>query len=136
LIIEHTINEIGKYTFIPGTVGGLGFLQILCLYGTLKTLPEFGENPAISVFFILCCINLTMSTLLNNTLASKVYVNSCELLKSWKNQCSVSDKLYSRELKGFPPTKITFAERFMDKSTPLVFQDFIIGQSISLLLLR
>jgi len=65
---------------------------------------------------------------------SKVYTESHALLLYWKQKAR--DKVRKREIAALFPAKVKVGDNFVDKSTPLVAQDFIANQTVSLILMH
>jgi len=131
--LEKDLNTNLKYTAIPGIIYGLWAVEILGFYGTIKSIPQFFSNVLLSTLFLLAFLNTAIAAVCGNTMASKSYTKSYELLLQWKR--NARDKVRKREIKALYPARFRVGEKYIDQATPLVAQDFIANQTVSLILL-
>jgi len=133
LILEKDLNTTLKYTAIPGITFCLWVFEVLSFYGTIKSVPQFLSNTLLSSLLLLVFLSLAPASVWGNTMASKVFTESRKLLKVWKG--AACNKIQKREIKALFPARISVGDCFFDQLTPLVAQDFIANQTISLILL-
>jgi len=133
LILEKNLNTTFKHTAIPGIVYGLWTVEILVFYGAIKSVPQFFSNPTLSSLFIMGLFDITVACVWGNTMASKMYMESHKLLLLWKR--NARNKIRKREIKALYPARFRVGDCYIDQSTPLVAQNFIANQTISLILL-
>jgi len=136
LIVEKLVNEVPKNTALPAVLCGLCIHQILVFYGSLKTISNYSQTPTLCMFFIVCYLNLSIGTILAHTIAAKLFTTSSRVLKSWKKGIPSWNKLKKRQMNSLVPLRIKCFNNFIDSSTPLVAQNFIAGQTASLILMQ
>jgi len=132
-ILERNLNTDLKYTAIPGCIYSFWAVETLSLYGTIKSVPQFFSNVFLSSVFLLGFITTFIVALIGNTLESKSYTESHELLLKWKR--SARDKVRMKEIKALYPVRLRIGDNYIEQTTPLVAQDFIVNQAVSLILL-
>jgi len=133
LILEKDMNTNLKYTAIPGMVYGLWAIETLAFYGTVKSVPQFFSNVFLSSLFLLTFVSTSFAAVIGNTLAAKSYTESQVLLLKWKRNSR--SKVRKREIKALYAARLRVGDNYFEQSTPLVAQDFIANQTVSLLLL-
>jgi len=131
LILEKDLNTNMKYNGIPGIIYGVWTIEILGFYGTIKTVPQFFSNVFLSSLFVLAFINMVIACVCGNTMESKLYTESSELLLQWKR--TARNKIRKREIKALYPARFRVGDNYVDQATPLVAQDFIANQTVSLI---
>jgi len=136
LLLEKSYNTTLKYTALPGIIYGLWALEILFFYGTVKSMPSFYSNIALSGFFIVTFLNLLNAIVWGNTVASKVFAESNSMIKEWKQRIAEGKNLLKlKQLRAIYPARLRIGDSFIDPSTPLVAQNFIASQTAALILL-
>jgi len=133
LILEKDLNTSSKYTAIPGIIYGLWAIEILAFYGGIKSVPQFFDNAFLSSLFLIGLVNTSIACVCGNTLESKLYTKSDELLWQWRRISR--DRVRRREIKPLYPVRLRVGDNYVDRMTPLVAQDFIANQTVSLILL-
>jgi len=133
LILEKNFNTNLKYTTIPGIIYGFWAVEILVFYGAIKSVPQFLSNTALASLFIMGLFNVGIACFWGNTRASKAFTESQKLLNDWRR--NARDKIRKKEIKSLYPARFRVGDCYIDQSTPLVAQNFIANQTISLILL-
>jgi len=105
----------------------------LAFYGTVKSVPQFFSNVSLSSLFLLAFVSTSFAAVIGNTLAAKSYTESEELLLKWKRDCR--SKVRRREIKALYAARLRVGDNYFEQATPLVAQDFIANQTVSLILL-
>jgi len=114
-------------------VYGLWAIEILAFYGTVKSVPQFFSNFSLSSLFLLAFISTSFAAVIGNTLAAKSYTESQELLLQWKRISR--NKVRRREIKALYAARLRVGDYYFEQATPLVAQNFIANQTVSLILL-
>jgi len=135
LLLEKSYNTALKYTALPGIIYGMWAIEILLFYGTVKLLPRISSNVALSGFFMVSFFNLSSSITWGNTVASKVFTESSSIIHEWKEGTPAWNRLRWRQMKALYPMRLRIGDNFIDRSTPLVAQNFVASQTAALILL-
>jgi len=133
LILEKNFNTNLKHTTIPGIIYGFWAVEILVFYGAIKSVPQFLSNTALASLFVMGLLNVGIACFWGNTRASKAFTESQKLLNDWRR--NARDKIRKKEIKSLYPARFRVGDCYIDQSTPLVAQNFIANQTISLILL-
>jgi len=113
----------------------VGATETLLFYGTIKSIPNFSSNVALSSFFIMSFLTWFSSIVFAITVASKLFTESNAMISEWKQKTPASNKLGLRQLKALYPARVRILENCIDQSTPLVAQNLIASQTAALILL-
>lgn len=122
---------------IPLTVFITPTLQIITQYVCIS-LRDAVPLPGFLVFPLIAA-----DTIINNvlilTLGSGVHSGSqkaLQLLNRRKQRGLKPDRIIRRKVKSCSLLKIRFGSNFIDRGTPLVIQDFCMGQTVNLILIN
>jgi hypothetical protein len=121
--------------FLPMWVP-VGAIQIIFVYAVIHAGHRINENPSLVLVMIILGMNMVLANLLTTSLGGWVSVASKSLLQMWTKSANPRDKVRRRRLKALRLVCIRFGGKFMDRDTPIVTQDFLINQTVSLLLLH
>jgi len=134
--LENIVNDVNKYTTIPSIVCSPWILQILCLYGTFKTGHMITHTPAMFLFFMTAYINMAVGSIVVDTVASRVFTDSKTLLGLWRKTVPSWSKYSMKQLTALVPARIRFGDNFINQSTAIVVQNFVISQTVSLIIIE
>jgi len=127
------MNTNLKFTAIPGMIYGLWAIEILSFYGTVKSVPQFFANVLLSCLFLLGFLATSFAAVIGNSMGSKSFTESQELILQWKR--NARDKVRKRQIKALYAARLRVGDNFFEQITPLVAQDFIANQTVSLILM-
>lgn len=132
-IIEILATITNSWRLIPVFVVGFPAIQFFSSYVCIRlrdeiSWPEFLMFPL--VYWDGFLINMILFTAASNT-----YEGSSRLLRKWK--WSQKHSPYTRKvLASLTPLKFKFGDNFVERTTPLVIQDFSIQNTVTGLLLK
>jgi hypothetical protein len=133
-LICGIFNDSSRRQVSPALLAGNPAIQIFSCFVCIKLhgeipMPGFAYFP---IQFLDCCImGIGMFTV-----ASHPWTKSNSLIRLWKqNDSKKNDKCMRKALKSLSNLKVMFGNNFVDELTPLVIQDFVVNQTVSLLLL-
>jgi len=110
-------------------------MEIFAFYGTVKSVPKISSNVSLSVLFVVTFFNLFFAIVWGNTVASKVFTESSGMICEWKQKTPVWSRFRLKQLKALYPARVRIGDNFIDRSTPVVAQDFVASQTATLILL-
>ncbi|OXA54601.1 hypothetical protein Fcan01_10664 [Folsomia candida] len=133
-VLEMLNNNCVRSRMFPAGTIGFPAAQFFCGYVCIKFHSSMSVW-AVGVFFLLYCDGVMLTTTMFTT-AAHVYINSRELLITWKSGWGTRKNSELRKtMRGFPPMKVRCGSNFVDNSTPLVIQDMCTRQTVSTLLI-
>lgn len=138
-IVERMLNGTFSKFILPIIMVTFTALQILSGFVSISRydyipMPQFLQFPLI-------WLNIFAFNMLVTTLCSSVNENSESLLQEmtemlYQERFKICRKYVTRELKACFPLKMRFGNNFIDGGTPLTIQDFVLNQTVSLMLMR
>jgi hypothetical protein len=135
LLNKLIISRCGKILF-PATFCGPWVLQILYLFATIRSIEGLHKNPFLFPLFCSGSINVVIISFLLSSFGSKIYTTSVSMKDEWTQKARKrNDKLARRRAKSLLPVYIKLGGNFIDRTTPILIEDFCVNQTVSLLLL-
>jgi hypothetical protein len=136
LLNKLVISRCGKVLF-PTTFCGPWVMQILCLYVTIHSIEGLHKNPFLFTIFFCFSIDLVIISVVMSTIGSRIHTTSVSTREVLvRNARKRKDKLAERRVKSLLPVHVRLGGNFIDRTTPIVIQDFCVLQTVSLLLLE
>jgi len=135
LLLEKSYNTSLKYTALPGIKYCMWATEILFFYGAVKSITRISSNVALSGFFIVSFLTWFSSIVFGNTGASKVFTESNSMIRERKQKTPAWNRMRLRQIIALHPARARIGDNFIDRSTPLVAQDFVASQTATLILL-
>jgi hypothetical protein len=135
LLNKLIISRSGKVLF-PVSFCGPWVLQILYLYVTIRSIEGLHKNPFLFILFLSIYIDMVIVSVLVSSFGSKIYTTSVSMKDEWIQRARKrKDKLAKRRAKSLLPVYIKLGGNFIDRTTPILIEDFCVNQTVSLLLL-
>ena len=135
-ILERTFNAFQKEFRAPGFFTSLLLVQIGLQYVLIGYSRHL--NMGDLILFIFFFVNSSSCIFMNYTLASWIYSHSKHLIGKWRRLSPNKTRrgLHLKQLRAYRPLRVQFGSNFVDEGTPLVVQNFILVQTVNLLLMR
>lgn len=131
-VLQAIANSCVRRQMLPACSIGLPAVQFAAGFVCLK-FHDSMSLPAM-VFFSLIYVDAVILTTCVFTAASHVFINSLELLSTWKTRWQTRGEV-RKSLRSLTAIKIRFGNNFVDNSTPLVIQDMCTRQTATSLLI-
>jgi hypothetical protein len=131
-VFEALLNSSVRFYIFPVTILIAPIIQILAGFATIHLHNQLGIS--LLIFLTLAFIEGTFVDVLFLTGAKQVYVKSYEWLSKMRRIHGM-DRIRRRVLKSMLPLRVWFGNNWVDRTTPLVLQQFCSIQTTNLLLL-
>lgn len=132
-LIEILATITTSWRLIPAFVVGFPVIQVLSSYVCIRLRDEISLSEFL--MFLLLYLDGFFINMVLFTVASNTFEGSSELLRKWK--WSQKHSRYTRKvLDSLTPLKFKICNNFVERTTPLVIQDFTIQNTVTGLLLK
>lgn len=131
-VLEVMLNNVAAKRMVPSAIILGSALEITAAFATIRL---HGIVPLPGFFiFPLDVVGSGVGIFMLTTACAALHGESENLLMRWRKGFSVT-KYYTRRLRALKPIRVKCGQNFMDRTTPLVIQDFCVNQLVSLLLM-
>lgn len=131
-VLEKLLNSFGSTRVVPGILLVAPLVQIFCTFVLIKLASSMTSEGYITYPFIISiCI---LACMVFETFAAQLGVKSKKLSEDWLKEPRVT-KVSRRQIQSMQSLRIKIGSNFIDRATALVTQDFVITQTVSLLLM-